>query len=402
MMGGDEMRRHLGARLPAGGRQIDQAYRHAFGSDDIAHIAQLAALGVEGAGHQHHLLTQRRQRPELDLLGGAGAHRCGGLGARGGLDAAHRHRRAPARRRPGVGDVDAARALAAGSRCLFAAAGIGKQCLFVRRAMAAHPQQRLLQFAITRQARGVHDAVDAAIDHDRHLVGDGGGNADVLLDHQDVDIAFLAQLDEHVGQLRDDDRGQALGRLVHDQQTGIEQKGAGDGQHLLLAAGQLAAVVAPSLGQAREGRVDAIDGPGALVAVGHHPQMFVDVQRAPQAAALRHIADAQARDLGRRAVGDGVAGEHDAAGGDRHQPHDGVAQRGLAHAVAPDHRQDAALQAKIDALQGVRGAVVDVEPRNIERGGRAVLVPLSHGRSLRRDKAPAPAGRPRSRPGGLP
>ena len=44
-------------------------------------------------------------------------------------------------------------------------------------------------------------------------------------------------------------RRQALGGLVQDQQARIGQQRAADGQHLLLAAGQVAAQVAGAFGQ---------------------------------------------------------------------------------------------------------------------------------------------------------
>ena len=74
---------------------------------------------------------------------------------------------------------------------------------------------------------------------------------------------------EHAQQFLDDDRRQAFGRLIEQQQLRIEHQRAGDGEHLLLAAGELRAEVAPSLGEAREHLEGALDvqAPGRATAV---------------------------------------------------------------------------------------------------------------------------------------
>ena len=85
------------------------------------------------------------------------------------------------------------------------------------------------------------------------------------------------------------------------------------------------------------------------------PQMFVDGERAPQPAALRHIADAEPGDLGRlqRQAGPRPRKRIEPPGR-AHQPHDGLAQRRLAHAVAADDGKHAAFERQVDALQRVR------------------------------------------------
>jgi hypothetical protein len=97
---------------------------------------------------------------------------------------------------------------------------------------------------------------------------------------------------------------------------------------------------------------------------------------------LWHVRDAAARDpIGRQAE-DLFAGELDAAGG-AHQPGDGVAQRGLAHAVAADDGQHAVLDRECHALQRVRAPVVDVEALDPQDRaahlGHAVVIALQPG-----------------------
>ena len=90
--------------------------------------------------------------------------------------------------------------------------------------------------------------------------------------------------------------------------------------------------------------------------------MFVDRDRGPQPSALRHVAEAEARDVGRRPADQLLAPETNGAARRRREPNDRLAQGRLAHAVAPDQRQDAVLQRQIDTLQRVASAIEDVSP----------------------------------------
>ena len=129
--------------------------------------------------------------------------------------------------------------------------------------MPSDAEQALLQVAISGKPRGIDEAVDAAVDHDGDVLGDRRRNADILLDDEHRDIALLAEPHQHLLDLGDDDGRQPFGRLVHDQQLRIGQQRARDRQHLLLAAGELAAAIVLALGQARERVVDALDRPRA-------------------------------------------------------------------------------------------------------------------------------------------
>ncbi len=195
----------------------------------------------------------------------------------------------------------------------------------------------------------------------------------------------------------DDHRRQSLGRLVHHQQARIAEQRARDRQHLLLAARKLAAAVVAALGEAREGRVDALDRPVAAVGAGarRQPQRLVDRQARPQPAPLRHIADAGARDLVRLAPENVLALEaHRRPSARAITPDDRVAQRRLAHAVAADDRQHAALQRQRHALQRVRLAVIDLQVLHLQ-DRLAAAAALIHARP--RDRAPEPRRPPRSR-----
>jgi hypothetical protein len=138
-------------------------------------------------------------------------------------------------------------------------------------AMLADAEQPLLEFAIRRQPRGIHEPIDTTVDHDRDLLGDRGGDADILLDHEDADAAFLAEVQKYLLDLFDDDRSEPFGGLVHDEQMRVEQERARDREHLLLTAGKLVAAIAAPLRQPRKCFVDALDGPMRPVAVGREP-----------------------------------------------------------------------------------------------------------------------------------
>jgi len=238
---------------------------------------------------------------------------------------------------------------------------------------AADTEQALLKADVLGQPDRRHDPRDAAVDHHRDRVGDVEGDAEVLLDQQHRHFAGLHQRFQHRLDLLDDDRGKSFGRLVHDQQARIEQQRPSDGEHLLLATRQLRPTVLLALRQPREHVVDALDGPAPLAASGTataargEPQMFVDGQRRPDAAALRHVGDAAAGDEVGGEAEDLLAAEADAAAG-RHQPGDGVAQGSLAHAVTPHHGQHALRQLERHRLQRVRTAIVDVQLLDPERG----------------------------------
>ena len=162
--------------------------------------------------------------------------------------------------------------------------------------MPPDAEKPLLQVTIGSERARVHDAVDAAVHHDRDMVRNGGRNADVLLDDEDGNVLFVREANQKVAHLSDDHRGKSLGRLVHDEKAGIAEKRASDREHLLLAARKLAAAVAAPLGETREGRIDALDRPGAFDARAE-TQRLVDRKARPEAASLGHVADASAGDL---------------------------------------------------------------------------------------------------------
>ena len=108
------------------------------------------------------------------------------------------------------------------------------QLLFL--GVLADAEETLLQFTIRFEAGRFHHPVDAAIDHDGDFFCDRTRDADVLLDNENTDFALLTEIDQNFFDALDDDRREPFGRFIHDQQTRIEKKRAGNGEHLLLAA----------------------------------------------------------------------------------------------------------------------------------------------------------------------
>ena len=149
---------------------------------------------------------------------------------------------------------------------------------------------------------------------------------------------------------------------------GPRRQRAGDGQLLLLAAGEIAAAAVDHLLEHREQLEQLGRHRRAAGLVGQaHAQVLVHRQPAEDLAALRHVAHALAHALVGRVLVERVAVERDAAGADGDHAHQALQQRGLAHAVAAqDHRHLAGLRLEADVAQDVRAAVVLVDAFDAE------------------------------------
>src|SRR5258708_16836325 len=105
---------------------------------------------------------------------------------------------------------------------------------------------------------GLVDAVagiavdDPSVLHHQDAVGDFENEAQHLLTHHDAQIAHFADLLEELGDLLDDRRLDAFGRLVEQEDFRIAGKRARDRELLLLAARQVAAAAFLELPQHRE------------------------------------------------------------------------------------------------------------------------------------------------------
>src|SRR6266851_1522530 len=218
----------------------------------------------------------------------------------------------------------------------------------------------MLQVAVAGELRGRAGPDDAALLDDVMTVGQPDQRAHALVDHQDR-LALALQPVEARPDLLADQRRQALGRLVEDQQLGIGHQRPADRQHLLLAAGELVAHVALALGEPRKKSEGALEGPGiaARRAVRRRRhKVLAHREIGEDLATLGHQPQAKAGDAeGRQMVDPGALELHDAALR-RQQAHDGIHGRGLAHAV-PSHQGHhfSGIDGELHAEQGLARAV---------------------------------------------
>src|SRR5688572_8148458 len=216
--------------------------------------------------------------------------------------------------------------------------------------------------------------------HHQVLVGERAGEVVVLLDQQDRHLAGRGERADRALDLLDDRRLDALGRLVEDQQARLHRQRAADGELLLLPARQVAAATPEHALQHREHLEDARRDTGRA-----HQQVLFHREAREDLAPLRHVAQAGARTLVGFRLHQVELVEPDAAAARRHEAHQGLEQRGLAHTVATEQRGHLARR-KLEAhvAQDVAAAVVLVESLNDhwKKGsgpfyGKRVLTPFS-------------------------
>src|SRR5881296_1607138 len=162
-------------------------------------------------------------------------------------------------------------------------------------AAEVHALDVLARFEVARGAAS-HQASDL---EEVGVVRDLQGLARVLLDHQDRQAARVDLLDL-VEEAVENFGCQAERGLVHEEEPGPRHQGAGDREHLLLAAGERAGELCLSLAQQREQREDLVQpGPELLtVDPGERPhlEVLVDGERREKLAALGDPRDAELMD----------------------------------------------------------------------------------------------------------
>ena len=160
-------------------------------------------------------------------------------------------------------------------------------------------------------------------------------------------------------------RVEVAGRLVGDDRAGVVDKGAGDGDALLLAAGELVRIALPFPGQTDqiEHIGDAVFDLARARADGAHREAQVVVHRflADQAEILKNYADRAAHvgDLLVRDAAHGEAVDHDAALRGKDLAGQELDDGGLAGAGRADEEHELpVLYRKGDPAQGLRSVVV--------------------------------------------
>src|SRR6185295_4961208 len=151
----------------------------------------------------------------------------------------------------------------------------------------------LVQLRHFRIKLGIGNHVDnTSVLHHVVTIGDGRGKVEVLLDQQDREAPGL-QLDDSTADLLDDHGGQALGRLVEQQQVRTGAQDAADRQHLLLAAGKLRALAGAALGEVGKQLVDLLDSKATVPHLRRQHQVLLDAQAREDTALLGTPGDTQ-------------------------------------------------------------------------------------------------------------
>src|SRR5579875_3430329 len=103
--------------------------------------------------------------------------------------------------------------------------------------------------------------------------------------HEDAELPGLAELPDHVQDHVHEEGGQAFRRLVHEEVAWLGAQRPCDGQHGLLAPGQVPrAVVRPRL-QAREEAEEPVQGPPLRAAAGGGDEQVLPDRQGPEDAA---------------------------------------------------------------------------------------------------------------------
>ena len=191
---------------------------------------------------------------------------------------------------------------------------------------------------------GRGELLDAAVVEDRDPVGHGQrlglvvghvdhGDAEALVQVLDLELHVLAQL-----------LVEGAERLVHEDQLGLEDEGPGEGDALLLAAGELrraAAGEAAHLHHVEGARDLGVDlGLGELADLQREGEVLADGHVREERVVLEHHADAAL--VGRHRV-DRPAGEGDLAVGRGLEAREHHQAGGLARPGGAEHRQELAL-----------------------------------------------------------
>ena len=225
------------------------------------------------------------------------------------------------------------------------------------------------EFALAPLEFGVVEGLDdAALAEQVVPVGHGGRELDVLLDEQHAGAGGLDLADDRPDPGHDH-RGQALGGLVHEQQTGTGPQHPGDGQHLLLPARQRGARRLAALGEHGERLVDPLQRPGPVGDLGREEQVLLHREAGVDAAVVLDPAHAGAGPLVRRHAGDVAAEEGHGAADLPVQADQAPHQGGLAGAVAAGQRDDLALaDAYVHPVQRLRLAVPRLQTGDLKHG----------------------------------
>jgi hypothetical protein len=193
--------------------------------------------------------------------------------------------------------------------------------------------------------------------------------ADELFGNDDGELADFADFLQRAGDVLDDGRLDALGRLVEHEHLGIADQGPGDGELLLLSAGKIAALAFAHLVQNGKQRVDLVPNTLGRREARAGENVFRDRQRRKDHAALRHERDTLAHALVRTQAGNFAFREFDRAGLGRQDAEERLEQSGFAHAIPAHDRENLlATNGETEVVNNRASAVTDVEMVDDQHG----------------------------------
>ena len=229
----------------------------------------------------------------------------------------------------------------------------------------AHSQVLVDDGVVHLQLRGDCMMAHRALLHEVDALARLQRQRHVLLDQQDGHALAMQHVDDLLD-LADHARHQALGRLVEQDDLGLQHHGPADGEHLLLAARQRAAGLVAPLGQERKvveqlGQQLLLARLADAGAVEAGAQVLHDGQQLEDAAILGNVGNAHAGDLVGGRAADRLAFEQHSSLARVDDTHDGLERRALADAVAAQqahhlaapHRQRHAVQDMALAVESV-------------------------------------------------
>lgn len=227
------------------------------------------------------------------------------------------------------------------------------------------------------QVCGGAELLDAARVHHRDGVGHGHGLLLVVgdMDERDADLGLDAlELQLHLAaQLQ----VEGAERLVEEEHLRVVDQGAGDGDALLLAAGQLVRLALREVAELNELQhvVDLLLHRLDAAPAQTEGDVLGDVQVREERVALKDGVDGP---LVRGQVGDVPAAERDGAGGGLLQPRDHPQGGGLAAAGRSEQGEEGALgDGQVERLDGGEGTVRLADPGEADVAAFCLL--LCHG-----------------------
>src|SRR5919106_2423592 len=228
---------------------------------------------------------------------------------------------------------------------------------------ASDRQQLMPEGLVVAQPVGGAAEANGSLLQDVDAIGQSERELDVLLGEQDRQPLALETRDLFL-EVVDNERGQALGGLVEQEQLGVAHQGAGDRQHLLFPTGEKAAPARRDPAQRGEEIEDALDRPWAA-RLARDVEVLPHRQVGEDPAVFGHEADAGPRHPVWRPARDVGAFPHHPAGLRRREADDRAHGRGLADTVASEQAYAlAASDLDRDAEEHARQAIggLDVAP----------------------------------------